>query len=153
MANISPVPSGFHTLTPHLIVSGAADAVAFYQKAFNAEEVSRMAGPGKKLMHAVIRVGDSLFMLADEFPQWDTRGPQAIGGSPITVHMYVDDADAVFNQAVEAGATVLSPLEDQFWGDRYGKLQDPFGHIWAIATRKEELSQSEILARAPTMGI
>jgi uncharacterized glyoxalase superfamily protein PhnB len=153
MANISPIPSGFHTLTPHLIVNGASDAIAFYQKAFNAEEVSRMAGPGKKLMHAVIRVGDSLFMLADESPQWDTRGPQAIGGSPITVHMYVEDADAVFHQAVEAGAKVLSPLEDQFWGDRYGKLQDPFGHTWAIATRKEDLSPSDILARAPTTGL
>ena len=153
MANTSPIPSGFHTLTPHLIVNGASDAIEFYKKAFDAEEISRMGGPNRKLMHAVIRVGGSLLMLADEFREWDTRSPKSIGGSAVTVHMYVEDADAVFNKAVEAGAKVLTPLDDQFWGDRYGKLEDPFGHIWAIATHKEDLSPADILARAPTMGL
>ena len=142
------IPEGFHTLTPHLVVRGAADAIEFYRKAFGAEEIRRMPGPDGKLMHAELNIGDSRLMLADEFPDWGAVGPESIGGSPVTLSLYVEDCDAMFNQAVGAGATVRMPLADQFWGDRYGQLTDPFGHIWAVCTNIKELSSDEIKAAA-----
>ncbi len=111
-----------------------------------------MPGPNGKLMHAEIRIGNSRVMLVDEFPDWGKRSPAALGGSPVTIHIYVEDADALFIRATAAGANVKMPLEDMFWGDRYGKLEDPFGHEWSIATRIENLSEEEIIARAPTQG-
>jgi PhnB protein len=152
MTAASPVPEGFHTVTPHLVVDGASDAIEFYTKAFGAQEIARFGGPRGKLMYASIRIGDSPVMLTDEFPQRGERGP-ASGGSPVTIHLFVPDADAVFAQAVAAGAKVIMPLEDTFWGDRYGKLEDPFGHIWSIATRIRDMTHEEIMASAPTMDI
>jgi PhnB protein len=146
---IKPVPDGYHTLTPHLVVKGAGQAIKFYKKAFGAEEISRVPGPdGKSLMHAELKIGDSRLFLVDEFPEMGCRGPLGIGGTPVTIHMYVEDVDAVFNKAVAAGAQVRMPLEDMFWGDRYGKVADPFGHEWSLATHKEDLTQKETLKRA-----
>lgn len=138
------IPEGFHTLTPHLVVRGAADALEFYKKAFGAEEIHRMPGPDGKLMHAELKIGNSMLMLADEFPEWGSKGPQSIGGSPVVLSLYVEDCDTVYNQAVEAGATVRMPLADQFWGDRYGQLTDPFGHIWGVCTNIKQLTPEEI---------
>lgn len=138
------IPEGFHTLTPHLVVRGAADALEFYKKAFGAEEIHRMPGPDGKLMHAELKIGNSMLMLADEFPEWGSKGPESIGGSPVVLSLYVEDCDTVYNQAVEAGATVRMPLADQFWGDRYGQLTDPFGHIWGVCTNIKELTPEEI---------
>ncbi len=148
MAQVKPVPEGFHTVTPHLIVKGAAKAIDFYRNAFGAEEVLRMPSPDGKLMHAEIRIGDSHIMLADEFPDWGSVGPQSIGGSPVVIHLYVADCDALFAKATKAGAKVTMPLQDMFWGDRYGKLEDPFGHRWSIATHKEELTPEQVMKRA-----
>ena len=143
------VPEGFRTITPHLIVKGAGQAIDFYKKAFGAEEVMRMPGPdGKSVMHAELKVGDSMFMIADEFPNMGCVGPQTLGNSPVGIHLYVNDADTVFNQAVKAGATVKMPMTDMFWGDRYGKLQDPFGHHWSVATHKEDVTPQECAKRA-----
>ena len=144
-----PIPTGFHTLTPHLVVKGASQAIEFYKKAFGAEEIGRMPAPdGKTIMHADLKIGDSHVFLVDEFPQMDCRSPQSIGGSPVTIHMYVEDVDAAFGKAVAAGAKVRMPLADMFWGDRYGILADPFGHSWSLATHKEDLTPKEISARA-----
>jgi len=146
---IKAVPDGYHTLTPHLVVKGASQAIAFYKKAFGAEEISRVPGPdGKSLMHAEVKIGDSRLFLVDEFPEMGCRGPQSIGGTPVTIHVYVEDVDAAFNKAVAAGAQVRMPLEDMFWGDRYGKVVDPFGHEWSLATHKEDLTPEEISKRA-----
>jgi PhnB protein len=148
-SRVKPIPDGFHTLTPHLVVKGASQAIEFYKKAFGAEEIGRAAGPdGKSLMHADLRIGDSRLFLVDEFPEMDCRGPQSIGGTPVTIHMYVEDVDAAFNKAVAAGAQVRMPLADMFWGDRYGVLADPFGHAWSLATHKEDLTPEEIDRRA-----
>jgi len=140
----SPIPEGFHSITPHLVCENAAEALAFYQRAFGAQEVGRMDGPGGKIMHAELRIGDSMLMLADAFPEYGSRGPRALQGTPVTIHMYVEDADAVWQQAVDAGATVEMPLEDAFWGDRYGQVIDPFGHRWSIATRQRDMTQQQI---------
>jgi PhnB protein len=146
---IKAVPDGYHTLTPHLVVKGASQAIEFYKKAFGAEEIGRAPGPdGKSLMHAELKIGDSRLFLVDEFPEMDCRGPQTIGGTPVTIHMYVEDVDAAFNKAVAAGAQVRMPLADMFWGDRYGVLADPFGHAWSLATHKEDLTPEEIATRA-----
>ena len=153
MAATSPIPPGFHTATPHLVVNGASDAVEFYQQAFGATEITRMVGAAGKLMYVEIQIGDSRIMLADEFPEMGTKGPKSIGGSPITVHLYVEDVDAAFERAVAAGAEVTMALEDMFWGDRYGTIEDPFGHHWALASRKEDLTHDEILGRAPTVEL
>lgn len=126
MPQVKPIPDGMRTVTPHLVCAGAADAIAFYKKAFNAEEVGRLEGPQGKLMHAQIRIGDSAVMLVDEFPDWGSFGPKSLKGSPVTIHLYVEDVDAAFKRAVDAGATVKMPLADMFWGDRYGVLEDPF---------------------------
>lgn len=150
-SRIKPIPSGFHTLTPHLVVKGASKAIEFYKKAFGAEEIGRVPGPdGKSLMHADLRIGDSHVFLVDEFPEMGCRGPESIGGTPVTIHMYVEDVDAAFAKAVAAGAQVKMPLSDMFWGDRYGVLADPFGHAWSIATHKEDVTPGEIGKRAQT---
>lgn len=146
---VKPIPEGTPTLTPHLIVKGATEAIEFYKKAFGAEEVRRVAGPdGKSLMHAELKVGTSRLYLVDEFPQMGCKGPLSLGGTPITVHMFVEDVDAVFNRAVAAGAQVRMPPADMFWGDRYGQLADPFGHSWSIATHKEDLTPEQLSERA-----
>jgi PhnB protein len=151
MSRVDPVPQGFRTVTPHLFVRNAADAIEFYREAFGAQEISRMPGARGRLIHAEILVGDSRIMLADEEAKNDASGPETLGGTPVTIHLYVPDADELFDKAVGAGAKVLLPLEDRFWGDRYGQIEDPFGHRWAIASRREDLTVEEILGRAPTV--
>jgi len=142
--NVQPVPDGMHTVTPHLVCAGAADAIEFYKKAFNAVELGRVPGPEGKLIHALIRIGDSAVMLVDEFPDWGSFGPKSLKGSPVTIHLYVEDVDAVVERAVAAGAKITMPLEDMFWGDRYCKLEDPFGHHWSVATHIRDVSPEEM---------
>ncbi len=151
MINVPYKPEGYHTVTPYLVVDGAERAIAFYQKAFGAIEVMRLAMPGGKIGHAELQLGESRIMLSDEFPQWDSRGPLAIGGTAVSIMVYVEDCDAVYAQAVAAGAKGLMPVQDQFYGDRSGSLRDPFGHKWHISTQKEILSQEEIQQRATKM--
>jgi PhnB protein len=147
--SIKPIPEGHHTLTPHLVVKGASEAIEFYKKAFGAEELTRLPGPdGKSIMHAALKIGDSRLFLVDEFPQMGSVGPLSLGGSPVFIHVFVEDVDTVFDQAVSAGAEVRMPLVDAFWGDRYGQLVDPFGHKWSLATHKEDLTPEEISKRA-----
>jgi PhnB protein len=142
---VRPIPKGFHTLSAILTVRDAKSAIEFYKKAFGAQLPSPPSeGPGGKIMHAALKIGDSMLMLADEFSEFGSVGPQSLGGSPVTIHIYTENADALFEQAVTAGAKVTMPLADQFWGDRYGKLEDPFGHRWSVATHKEELTPEEI---------
>jgi PhnB protein len=143
-----PIPDGYHTVTPYLVVKGGAAALDYYKKAFAATELFRMADPGGAVRHAEIKIGDSVIMLADEAPEMGFRGPQSLGGSPIGIMLYVEDADKQFNQAVAAGGKVKSPVQDQFYGDRSGTLIDPFGHLWTIATHKEDVSQEEMARRA-----
>jgi len=140
---------GQHSVTPHLIVRNSAQAIDFYKRAFGATEVMRMPGPdGYSTAHAEITIGDSLVYLADEFPQWGSKAPQTLGGSPVSIHLYVEDADAIFKQAVDAGAQAKMPPADMFWGDRFGKVTDPFGHEWSIATHKEDVPMAEMAKRA-----
>jgi PhnB protein len=149
MPEVKPVPEGFNTVSCYLIVKNAREALEFYQKAFGAEAGVRMAGPdGQSTMHAEMRIGDSTIMLTDENPQWGMKSPETLGGSPASLHVYVADADKLFHRAVEAGCTVAAPIMDAFWGDRYGKVTDPFGHQWGIATHKEDLSEDEMAKRA-----
>ena len=145
-----PIPDGMHTLTPHLVCRNAAEAIAFYGKAFGAVELSRLPGAEGKLMHAMVRIGDSSLMLVDEFPDCGAFGPQSLNGSPVTIHLYVTDVDATVERAVTAGAKVTMPVSDMFWGDRYGRIEDPFGHQWSIATHIRDLSPQEIQAAAAT---
>ena len=139
-----PIPDGMHSLTPHLICAGAADAIEFYRQAFGATEEFRLPGPNGKLVHAMVRIGDSPLMLVDEMPEWGALGPKSLKGSPVTIHLQVEDADAVVARAVAAGATLTMPVEDAFWGDRYGQLRDPFGHNWSVATHVRDLSPDQI---------
>ena len=139
-----PLPEGMRSITPHIVCAGAADAIEFYKKAFNAAEISRLAGEDGKLMHGEIRIGDSVVMLVDESPEWGMVGPKSLKGSPVTLHLYVDDVDAAVEQAVQAGAKITVPVEDMFWGDRYGKLEDPFGHQWSVATHLRDISPDEL---------
>ncbi|MBA2485923.1 MAG: VOC family protein [Nitrospira sp.] len=141
---VKPVPDGMRTVTPHLICAGAADAIEFYKKAFNAVEMARMPGPQGKLIHALIRIGDSAVTLFDECPDWGSIGPKSLKGSPVTIHLYVENVDSVIKRAVAAGAKVTMPLEDTFWGDRDGKLEDPFGHQWSVATHVRDVSPEEL---------
>ena len=138
-------------ITPHLVCAQAAKAIDFYREAFGAEEVLRVPGPDGKLMHAHLRFGDSSVFLVEEFPEWGSFGPHALKGSPVTIHHYVEDADAVVARAVKAGAKVTMPLSDTFWGDRYGIVEDPFGHRWSIATHIRDVSPDE-LAKAVERG-
>jgi uncharacterized glyoxalase superfamily protein PhnB len=143
------VPEGFHTVTPQLRVRGAAAAIDFYRAAFGATELLRNVAPdGRSIMHARLRIGDSIVIVNDEFPERGGTSPAALEGSPVTLHLYVEDADAAFARAVKAGAMVEKPLEDAFWGDRYGQLRDPFGHSWSIAHQLDVLSPEEIRRRA-----
>jgi PhnB protein len=141
---VKPIPDGMHTVTPHLVCAGAADALEFYKKAFNATEMGRMAGPQGKLLHGAIRIGDSTVMLADEFPDWGSFGPKSLKGSPVTIHLYVEDVDAFVARAAAAGAKITMPLQDMFWGDRYCKLEDPFGHQWSVGTHVRDVSPDEM---------
>ena len=145
---VSPVPPGYHTVSPYLVCRNAADAIAFYKKAFGAKEQFRMAAPDGSIAHAEIRIGDSVVMIGDENPQMGGRSPQSLGGSPVVVFLYVKNVDAWFKQATAAGATVTMPLMDMFWGDRYGKLSDPFGHQWSLATHIEDVSPKEMARRS-----
>ena len=133
-----------HSVTPHLVCAGAADAIEYYKKAFGAEEVARLPGPQGKIMHAMLRIGDSAVMLADEMPDWGSVGPKALKGSPVTIHLYVQNADEFVARAAKAGAKVTMPVEEQFWGDRYGKLEDPFGHHWSVGTHVRDVSREEM---------
>jgi uncharacterized glyoxalase superfamily protein PhnB len=143
---VKPIPDGMHTVTPHLVCNGAASAIEFYKKAFSAVELARLPGPGGKLMHAMIRIGDSAVMLVDEFPDQGGLGPKSLKGSPVTIHLYVEDVDATVKRAVAAGARITMPVEDMFWGDRYGRIEDPFGHHWSIATHIRDVSLEEAQA-------
>jgi uncharacterized glyoxalase superfamily protein PhnB len=138
------IPTGYHTLTPHMIVRDAARAIEFYKHAFGAVEKGAMKGPDGKIMHAELSIGDSILMLADEQPQFGALSPQSTGGAGMGLHIYVEDVDSAFDRAVKAGAKVEMPVSDMFWGDRYGKLADPFGHKWSIATHKADLSSEEM---------
>jgi PhnB protein len=154
MANaaVKPIPDGMHTLTPHLVCAGAANAIDFYKKAFNAVEQARLPGPDGKLMHAAVRIGDSTLMLVDENPRYGMLGPKTLKGSPVTIHLYVNDVDATVAQAVSAGAKITTPVADMFWGDRYGQLEDPFGHRWSVATHTRDLSPEEMREGMAKMG-
>lgn len=144
MQTIKPIPEGYTTITPYLVVKGAAKAIDFYKKAFGAIEVMRMTDPSGKIMHAEIRISNSPIMLADEFPEMNILSPLSLGGTSISLHLYVEDVDAVANQIIAAGADILKPVTDQFYGDRTGNFLDPFGHNWHIATRKEIISPEEL---------
>ena len=141
---VKPVPEGYHPITPHLLVRDAARAIEFYKQAFGAKDRGVMKGPDGKVMHAELQIGDSIVMLADEMPEFGSRSPQSIGGSPTGLHIYTDNVDAAFDRAVKAGAQVEMPVMEQFWGDRYGKLKDPFGHSWSVATHVKDLSAQEM---------
>lgn len=148
-SKVKPIPEGMHSVIPHLIVKGAAEAIDFYKKAFGAKEVMRMPGPdGKGIMHAEIKIGDSMIFMAEEYPDMGCRSPKALGGSPVTIHLYVENVDSVYNQAVAAGAKATMPLMNMFWGDRYGKVTDPFGHEWSLAQHVEDVPPQELGPRA-----
>ncbi len=148
MANVQPIPEGYPQVTPYLCVDGAAAAIDFYGAVFGATERMRMPGPDGRIGHAELQLGDSVIMLADESPEIGFRSPKAIGGSPVTLSVYADDVDAVVARAEQAGATVLRPVEDQFYGDRSGEFEDPFGHRWSVATHVEDVSPEEMGRRA-----
>jgi PhnB protein len=145
-----PIPEGYHTVSPYLAVEDAARAIDYYAKAFGAKEVVRMDAPDGTIGHAELEVGDSRIMLSDPFPQSSTRPPKELGGTSVSVFMYVEDVDAVVKQAVDAGATVTMEVADQFWGDRFGTITDPFGHVWNVATHVEDVPPEEIAERAKT---
>lgn len=151
-SKVKPVPDDMHTVTPHLVCAGAAEAIEFYKQAFGAVELMRLPGPDGKLMHACVKIGDSPVMLVDEMPDWGVLGPKALKGSPVTLHIFVDDVDAFAERAVAAGAKVTMPIADMFWGDRYGQLQDPFGHSWSVATQVRKLTPEEIKQAMPQGG-
>jgi PhnB protein len=146
-AKVKPIPDGYHSATPYLIVDGAARAIDFYRRAFDAKELMRIPAPNDRIGHAEIKVGDSVIMLADEHPEMDARGPKRYGGTPISILLYVTDVDRRFEQAIAAGATVERPVADQFYGDRSGTLRDPFGHRWHVHTHKEDVSTEELARR------
>jgi PhnB protein len=142
--SVKPVPDGYHTVTPHLTIRDAARAIEFYKAAFGAEQRGVMKGPDGKIMHAELKIGDSIIMLSDEFPEMGAVSPQTLGGSSTGLHIYLDNVDSAFDKAVKAGAEVEMPVMDQFWGDRYGKLKDPFGHKWSLGTHIKDLSMDEM---------
>ena len=145
---VKPIPEGYHSITPHLTVRGAARAIDFYRRAFGAEEIGRMHGPdGKTVMHAELKIGNSRLFLCDEVPEMECRGPETLGGTASGIYLYVRDVDETFRKAVEAGATVKRPLEDMFWGDRTGSVVDPFGHSWDLATHREDVPPEEMKRR------
>jgi len=142
------IPAGLHTVTPSLVIKDAAKAIDFYKRALGAQENSRFAGPDGKIMHASIKIGDSTLYITDENLQYGAKSPLTLNGTPVTIHLYVQDADSVFKKAVDAGCKVTMPIADQFWGDRFGQVQDPFGHAWSIATQKESLTPDQMKKRA-----
>jgi len=144
MISTTEAGEAMHTVTAHLVCAGAAEAIAFYVRAFGAEEVMRLPAPGGKLAHAALRIGDSMVMLTDEFPDWDANGPAALGGTPVTLHLTVPAVDDWFERAVEAGATARMAPADMFWGDRYGVVEDPFGHRWSMATHLRDVPLDEM---------
>jgi PhnB protein len=148
---VKAIPDGYHSVTPYLSIRGAAQALEFYQRAFNATEVFRLVAPSGEIGHAEIRIGDSAIMLADPCEEGSFRHPQSLGGSSVGLHLYVEDVDALFAQAVAAGAKTIRAVQDQFYGDRTGTLEDPFGHVWFLATHKEELTPEEINQRAEAL--
>ncbi len=152
MAQAKPIPDGYHSITPYLIIKGAAAAIDFYKQAFGALELMRMAQPDGRVGHAELKIGDSVIMLADEFPELQTVGPKTLGNSPVGILLYVDDVDTVFAKALSLGATVNKPLADQFYGDRNGTVIDPFGHKGTIATHKEDVSPEEMERRVAAMS-
>ncbi|MFK3736769.1 VOC family protein [Massilia sp. TN1-12] len=149
--NVQAVPPGMHSLTPHLVCANAAAAIDFYRQAFGAEEIMRLPMPDGKLGHAMLRIGDSMLMLADEFPQWESHSPATLRGSPVTIHLAVPDVDATFEQAIAAGAQARMAPADMFWGDRYGVLVDPFGHHWSVATHVRDVPVEEMRAEMERM--
>jgi PhnB protein len=151
MNQVKPIPDGYHTATPYLIVNGASDALSFYKKAFGATETFRMNGPDGKIGHAEFKIGNSMMMIADENPGMGARSPKTLGGTPVGIMLYVEDVDTVFNRAVSAGAAVERPIQDQFYGDRTGGVIDPFGHKWYIATHKEDVPPAELERRAAAL--
>jgi PhnB protein len=148
---VKPIPAEYHTATPYLIVNDAAKAIEFYKRGLGATERMRFAAPGGKIGHAEVKIGDSIIMLADEHPEMGYRSPQSIGGTPVSIFLYVDDVDRLFKQAIGAGAKELRPVKDQFYGDRSGTFSDPFGHVWSIGTHKEDVSPEEIHRRMEEM--
>jgi PhnB protein len=145
---VKPIPEGYHSVTPYLIIEGAGEAIAFYAKAFGAKELFRFPTPDGKIGHAELKIGDSPIMLADAYPAMGYNSPKSLGGSPVSLMIYVENVDTVFNQAVQAGATVKEALSDKFYGDRSGSLIDPFGHVWHVSTHKEDVSMEEMEKRA-----
>jgi PhnB protein len=152
MADVKPIPDEYPQVTPYLCVDGAGAAIEFYREVLGATERARLAGPDGKVAHAELQLGDSLIMLADEYPELGIRSPKALGGSPVTISVYVEDVDAVFGRALQAGAKALRPVEDQFYGDRIGQFEDPFGHRWSVATRIEDVTPEEMARRAAEAG-
>ena len=150
---VNHIPEGYHSVTPYLVIDGAADALEFYKKAFGATELMRMPGPGGKIGHAEIMIGDSHIMLADEHPDEGHRGPKSIGGTPVGIMLYVPDVDAMFRTAISLGAKETRPVENQFYGDRSGSLTDPFGHNWMISTHVEDVAPEEMERRMKEMGM
>jgi PhnB protein len=148
MADVKPIPDGYPQVTPYLHIDGAAAAIDFYTTVFSAKERMRMAAADGRIGHAELELGDSVIMLSDEYPEMGVKGPRSVGGTPVTLSVYVDDVDAVFDRAVRAGATALRPVENQFYGDRSGQFEDPFGHRWSIATHVEDVSPEEMNRRA-----
>jgi uncharacterized glyoxalase superfamily protein PhnB len=148
MSKVKPIPPGYHTIVPHLVVRNAKDAIDFYKKAFGAEERARMLMPTGQILHAELQIGDSRLFLAEEMPMGGCKSPQTLSGTATTLHMYVENADAAVDRAVKAGATVTLPLMDAFWGDRYGRLKDPFGHEWSVATHQRDLTPEEMAKAA-----
>ena len=149
---VKPIPEAYHTVTPYLIIEGAAEAIEFYKQAFGAKELFRFSAPEGKIGHAEIKIGDSPIMLADAYPDMGYNGPKSLGGSPVSLMIYVENVDTVFNQAVQAGATVKEAVSDKFYGDRIGSLIDPFGHVWHVSTHKEDVSMEEMEKRAKAAG-
>ncbi len=146
--SVSPIPEGYHSVTPYLILKNAADAIEFYKKAFGAVELLRIPAPGGKIGHAEIKIGDSPVMLSDEYPDMGFKGPESLGGTPVSLMIYVDDVDKIFPQAIAAGGKEVRPLQNQFYGDRSGTLTDPFGHVWTISTHVEDIPEEELAKRA-----
>jgi PhnB protein len=151
VANVKPIPEGYPQVTPYLCVDGADQAIEFYSTVLGARERMRMGAPGGKVGHAELQIGDGLVMLADEFPEMGVRSPRSVGGTPVTISVYVDDVDAVVERAVQAGAKSLRPIENQFYGDRTGQFEDPFGHRWSVATHVEDVPPDEMQRRAAEM--
>jgi PhnB protein len=151
-SKVKPVPDGYHTVTPYITVKGAARAIEFYKRAFGATEIMRFGDPNGRVAHAELKIGDSIVMLADEFPEMGNKSPQSLGGTGTSIMLYVDDVDTLWKQAIGAGGKQLRPVTDQFYGDRSGFLEDPFGHQWSISTHKEDVSPEEMRKRMEEMA-